>query len=51
MDIAPFIDRADVDEMGEEGASRIELLAIHNEQIAVALNRGFKGADVLALRL
>ena len=48
MDVAVLVDCADVDEMGEQRASRIELLAIHHEGIAIALNRGFKGADVFA---
>src|SRR3984957_10933659 len=48
MDIAAFIDRADVDEMGEQRSGGIELLAIHNEGSAVVPHRCFEGADVLA---
>ena len=51
MDIAVFINRADVDEMGEQRARRIEFLAIHHEGIAIAPNRGFEGAHMLALGL
>ena len=51
MDIAVFVDRADVDEMGEQGAGRIELLAIDDEGSAIASHRRFEGADVLALGL
>src|ERR1700722_3670770 len=51
MDIAAFVDRADVDEMGEQRTRRIELLAIHHERVAITLHRSFKGAHVLALGL
>ena len=36
IDIAVFADCADVDEMGEQGAGRIEFLAVDDEGIAVA---------------
>src|SRR5580704_12621501 len=51
MDIAAFVDRANVDEMGEQSARRIELLTINHKGIAIALNRGFKCAYMLALGL
>ena len=51
MDVAVFIDGADVNEMREQSAGRIEFLAVDHEGLAVTPERRFKGADVLALGL
>ena len=49
----PFVvDCADVDEMGEQGAGRIELLAVRRRRRRRrARHRRFEGADMLALGL
>ena len=51
MDVSVLVDRADMDEMREEGAGRIELLAVDDKRVAVAKYRRLEGADVAAFRL